>query len=89
MRLFFALSAAMGFVVMDHYANSRRHSVDIRGSTMPMPSGIARHGRKLTALWYYRSGPWDSEALWWGKAHQQILDDLDIVYTTHERSIYR
>jgi hypothetical protein len=61
MRLFFVLSAAMGFVVMgadctSAYTNSRRlPKRHTSGLTKPMPIGIAlAMESKLTARWYYQ-----------------------------------
>jgi hypothetical protein len=59
-----------------------------------MPTGIAlAMVRKLTARWLLPvlkalQGHPEADALW-EKHINKILDDLDVVYTTHERSIYQ
>jgi hypothetical protein len=56
-----------------------------------MPTGIVlATERKLTALWYYHAqGLQDTQKPVHRKSTSTDPDDLDIVYTTHERSIYR
>jgi hypothetical protein len=101
MRLFFALSAAMGFVVMGADCTVRtpmplpkRHTP---GLTTPTPTGIALAiEKKLTARWYYhcprpcRDIPKPVLCfVGWEQHINNILNDLNTVDTTHERSIYR
>jgi hypothetical protein len=99
-RLFFALSTAMGIVVMG--ADCANAYTNSPSPTQPTYVQIddayadwyrSRHGKEadsslvLPVLKALQGHP-DAGALW--KMHiKKILDDLDIVYTTQERSIYR
>jgi hypothetical protein len=100
MRLFYALSAAMGFVVMgadctNAYANSPSptQSTYVRIDDAYADWYRSCHGKEvdrsfvLPVLKALQGHP-EAGALW-EKHINKILDDLDIVYTTHERSIYR
>jgi hypothetical protein len=100
MRLFFALSAAMGFVVMgadctNAYANSPSptQATYVRIDDAYADWYRSRHGKEvdrslvLPVLKALQGHP-EAGALW-EKHINKILEDLDIVYTTHERSIYR
>jgi hypothetical protein len=84
MRLFFALSAARGFVVMgadcvNAYANSPSptQATYVRIDDAYANWYRSRHERELTVRWYYHP---KAGALW-EKNINKILDDLDIVYT--------
>jgi hypothetical protein len=100
MRLFFPMSAAMGFVVMgadctNAYTNSpspsqatyvqiddaytnwyrSRHTKEVdRSLVLPVLKALQGHP--------------EAGALW-EKYINKILDDIDIVYTTHEQTMYR
>jgi hypothetical protein len=102
MRLFFALSAAMGFVVKGADCTNTNAYANSPSPTQPTFVWIddayadwyrARHGKDvdrslvLPVLKALQGHP-EAGALW-EKHINKILDDLDIVYTIHERSIYQ
>jgi hypothetical protein len=100
MRLFFALSAAQGFVVLgadctNAYANSPSPTQQtfVRIDDCYADWYRSRYGKEvdrtlvLPVLKALQGHP-EAGALW--ETHiNNILDDLKIVFTTHERSIYR
>jgi hypothetical protein len=99
MRLFFALSAAMSFVVMgadctNTYANSPSptQATYVRIDDAYANWYLFRQGKEgdrslvLPVLKALEGHP-EAGALW-EKHINKILDDFDIVYTTHKRSIY-
>jgi hypothetical protein len=98
MRLFFALSAAMGFVVMgadctNAYANSLSptQATYVRIDDAYADWNCSRHGKEvdrslvLPVLKASQGHP-EAGALW-EKHINKILDDLDIVYTTHTSEV--
>ena len=96
MRLFFALSAAMGFLLTPMPTPCRPPKRHTSGLTTTTPNADwyrSRHGKEinrslvLPVLKALQGHP-EAGALW-EKHINKILDDLDILYTTHERSIYR
>jgi hypothetical protein len=100
MRLFFALSAAITFVVMDAdctnaYANSPSptQARNVRINDAYVYWYRSRHGKEVDrslVLPVLKAFPGHPEAgALWEKHINKILDDPDIVYTPRERSIYR
>jgi hypothetical protein len=97
MRLFFDLSAAMSYVVIrvdctNAYANapSPRQLTYVRIDDLYADRYRSRPGTEvdrcfvLPVLMALQGQP-EAGALW----ENRIVDDLDIKYTTHERSMYR
>jgi hypothetical protein len=100
MRLFFILSAAMGFVVMGAdctyaYANSPSPTpaTYVRIDDDYADWYRSRHGKEVDrslVLPVVKASQGRSEAgALWEKHINKILDDLDVVYSTHERCFYR
>jgi hypothetical protein len=100
MRSFFTLSAAMGFVVMG--ADCTNAYANTPWPTQPTHVRIddaytywyhSRYGKEIDrslVLLVLKALQENPEAVTlWKKRINKILDDLDIVCTTHERSIYR
>jgi hypothetical protein len=100
MRLFFALSAAMTFVVMGAdctktcaNSSSSTQATGFRVDDVHVDWYRSRHGKEIDRsmvlpVFKVLQGHPEAGALW-EQYINKSLDDLDTVYTSHERSIYQ